>query len=72
MLTRLSDNLLKLKHRAGLKMSRITKTRHSKYSFALGFLTKKSELNLIKKDAFPQVCIDVKPCTFILYEKKTA
>jgi len=37
MLTRLLDNLLKLVHHAGLKkLSRwITKTHHSKYSFAL-------------------------------------
>jgi len=37
MWTRLSDNLLKLQHQAGLKkLNRwITKTRHSKYSFAL-------------------------------------
>jgi len=37
MLTRLSDNLLKLEHHAGSKrLSRlITKTRHSKYSFAV-------------------------------------
>jgi len=37
MLTRLSGNLLKLEHHAGFKkLSRwITKTRHSKYSFAL-------------------------------------
>jgi len=37
MLTRLSHNLLKLEHHAGLKkLSRwITKTGHSKYSFAL-------------------------------------
>jgi len=36
MLTKLSDNLLKLEHHAGLKLSRWTaKTRHSKYNFAL-------------------------------------
>jgi len=36
MLTRLSDNLLKLEHHAGLKKlsSCITKTRGSKYNFA--------------------------------------
>jgi len=37
MLTKLSDNLLKLEHRADFtKLSRsITKPRHSKYSFAV-------------------------------------
>jgi len=37
MLTRLSHNLLMLGHHAGLKKlsTWITKTRHSKYSFAL-------------------------------------
>ena len=42
-----TDNLLKLEHHAGFKkLSRwITKTRGSKYNFAL-VLTKKSELNL--------------------------
>jgi len=59
-LTRISDNLLKLEHHAGLKkLSRcVTRTRHSRYSFALIVLTKKSELYLNDKDVFPQVCID--------------
>jgi len=60
-LTRISDNLLRLEHHAGFKkVSRcVTKTRHSKYSFALIVLTKKSELYLNDKDVFPHVCIDV-------------
>jgi len=55
-------NLLRLEDHAGLiKLSRgITKTRHSRYSFALHLvLTKKSELKLNDKDVFPQVCTDI-------------
>jgi len=60
MLTRLSDNLLKLEHHAGLKnwadelrkLAVVSMTSH-------WVLTKKSELSLHGKDVFPQVCIDV-------------
>jgi len=62
MLTKLSDNLLKLEHHADFKKLSwwITKTRRSEYNFALTVvLTKKSEMNLNDKGVFPQVCIDV-------------
>jgi len=60
MLTRLSDNLLKLEHHAGLKSwaDELGKLAAANTTSPL-VLTKKSELNLNDKDVFPQVWIDV-------------
>jgi len=60
MLTRLSDNLLKLEHHAGLKnwADKLRKLATANTVLHLA-LTKKSELDLNDKDVFPQVCIDV-------------
>jgi len=54
MLTRISDNLLKLEHHAGGadELRQIATTNIAK------MLNKKSELNLKEKEVFPQVCID--------------
>jgi len=54
MLTRLSDNLLKLEHHAGLKnwAAELRKLAAANITLHL-VLTKKSELNLNDKDVFP-------------------
>jgi len=60
MLTRQSDNLLKLEHHAGLKIWADALRKLAAASIALHLeLTKKSELNLNYKDEFPQACMDV-------------
>ena len=58
MLTRLSDNLPKLEHHAGLKSlaDELRKLATANTALLL-VLTKKSELNLNDKDGYPQVCI---------------
>jgi len=60
MLTRLSDNLLKLEHHAGLKnwADELRNLAGVNMTSRL-VLSKKSELSLNGKDVFPQVCIDV-------------
>jgi len=60
MLTRISDNLLKLENHTGLKnlSRRIKKLATANIALHL-VLTKKSELNLNDKDVIPQVCINV-------------
>jgi len=60
MLTRQSDNLLKLEHHAGFKNWADALRKLAEANIALHLaLTKKSELNLNDKDEFPQVCMDV-------------
>jgi len=58
MLTRLSDNLPKLEHHAGLKSLADELQKLATANRALHLvLTKKSEINLNDKDGYPQVCI---------------
>jgi len=58
MLTRLSDNLLKLEHHAGLKSLADELQKLATANRALNLvLAKKSELNLNDKDGCPQICI---------------
>ena len=61
MLTRLSDNFLKLERHAGLKKNWADELRKlATPNIGLHLvLTKKSELNLKDKDVFPQVWLDV-------------
>jgi len=60
MLTRLSHNLLKLEHHAGLKKRADALRKLVTANIALHLmLTKKSELSLNHKDVFTQVCTDV-------------
>jgi len=60
MLTRLSYNLIKLKHQTGIKNWAEALRKFPAANTALHLvLTKKSELNLNDKNVFPQVWIDV-------------
>ena len=60
MLTRQSENLLKLEHHASLKnwADELRKVAAANITLHL-VLTKKSQLNFNDKDVFPHVCIDV-------------